>query len=493
MRARCGSERATREMAPALGVSQSSCAFSLSHFFPRLLFLPSCFLLGISRDMGPKRYARRVFESIGSASISSLAFEDADLGDGHDDEEGDQEEEDSSDDDYDLAQDYDEVALAQDARDDRLSGDDDDEEDDDDDDEPMISVNNNELRRRAQPLRQVAAGDPSLTNSITEGCFLVAAAATVPRQPLRTPYVTPESVLQVPSFLGGAAHARAVGFARASASLDDAVRKCSLSLLRTAINHIVTFVLHSHDGGSGKAAAASSEEDGGQARTMSNEVAQLLEELDSLLGSRTPEMPAAMVVMGVNQVDHNRVFALLLEQLHSDASSRMPRVPECDVVRLRSKDCPTRNYALTTVLKQLDEHLTRRAAEHLMTTTTTTTTTATGTGIGSKPTSMRHIWSKYQALPHELRPTRLLVLFEDAECFSSETLQLLIHVCGEYVARLPFVFLFGIATSPERLYTLLPPSSLSRLRIEHFSLVVARKLVRSALRASVEWARSCQY
>jgi hypothetical protein len=90
---------------------------------------------------------------------------------------------------------------------------------------------------------------------------------------------------------------------------------------------------------------------------------------------------------------------------------------------------------------------------------------------------MRQVHARFNALPTQQRPSLLVLLFEDAECFSSETLQLLIHVCSEYAGRLPFVFIFGVATSPERLYSLLPPSAIAKLRIEQFSLAVSRQLV----------------
>lgn len=142
------------------------------------------------------------------------------------------------------------------------------------------------------------------------------------------------------------------------------------------------------------------------------------------------------------------------------------------IVRLRSKDCPTRNYALATMLQRL---LAMDEAHGPIASDSASDAPQSST---RKPTSMRHVLAKFQSLPKHRRPTMLVLLFEDAECFSAETLQLLIHVCSEYVGRLPFVFMFGIATSPERLYSVLSPSAISKLRIEHFSLVISRNLVR---------------
>ena len=392
---------------------------------------------------------------------------------------------------------HDEVALVQYAldhdhdHDHQLTGNGDDHDREDDEEgrtTTTTTITGDNARRRTLP-KVAAAGDFALTNSNTEGCFLVTPPHNVSRESLGGPISTTKD--------GAHASLRADAFERACSALDRIVRAAQGSLLRIALSGIVNFLLgHDNDEqqrdenyrGDDENDNNNNDDDDDDNDDNMGEVRQLLAEFE-MLGTETPEIPTAMVVMGVNQIDHNSVFELLQEKLRRDDDEAVARVV---VVRLRAKDYPTttttrRNYALTAILEQLDEHLARAAtttaaAAAAATTTTTTTTSSSSSSTTAKPTSMRDIWSKYQALPLESRPTPLLLVFEDAECFSTETLQLLIDVCsGEYMARLPFVFLFGIATSSEQLYDLLPPSSLAKLRIEHFTLVVARELVRNVL------------
>uniref|UniRef100_A0A8C2G1B7 Origin recognition complex subunit 3 n=1 Tax=Cyprinus carpio TaxID=7962 RepID=A0A8C2G1B7_CYPCA len=62
----------------------------------------------------------------------------------------------------------------------------------------------------------------------------------------------------------------------------------------------------------------------------------------------------------------------------------------------------------------------------------------------------------------------VVVIFKDFEAFNSQVLQDFILICSRYTQELPFVFIFGIATSPSAIQHRLPHSVSSLLCIEVF-------------------------
>uniref|UniRef100_A0A671RI76 Origin recognition complex subunit 3 n=1 Tax=Sinocyclocheilus anshuiensis TaxID=1608454 RepID=A0A671RI76_9TELE len=62
----------------------------------------------------------------------------------------------------------------------------------------------------------------------------------------------------------------------------------------------------------------------------------------------------------------------------------------------------------------------------------------------------------------------VVVIFKDFEAFNSQVLQEFILICSRYTQELPFVFIFGIATSPSAIQHRLPHSVSSLLCIEVF-------------------------
>uniref|UniRef100_A0A8C1FBA4 Origin recognition complex subunit 3 n=1 Tax=Cyprinus carpio carpio TaxID=630221 RepID=A0A8C1FBA4_CYPCA len=62
----------------------------------------------------------------------------------------------------------------------------------------------------------------------------------------------------------------------------------------------------------------------------------------------------------------------------------------------------------------------------------------------------------------------VVVIFKDFEAFNSQVLQDFILICSRYTQELPFIFIFGIATSPSAIQHRLPHSVSSLLCIEVF-------------------------
>lgn len=63
-----------------------------------------------------------------------------------------------------------------------------------------------------------------------------------------------------------------------------------------------------------------------------------------------------------------------------------------------------------------------------------------------------------------------MIVIQDFECFESKVLEDFIIICSQYVDRLPFVFVFGMATSIDIFQQMLPRSAISLLRTEKFKL-----------------------
>ncbi|KAI9596713.1 origin recognition complex subunit 3 N-terminus-domain-containing protein [Syncephalis fuscata] len=80
----------------------------------------------------------------------------------------------------------------------------------------------------------------------------------------------------------------------------------------------------------------------------------------------------------------------------------------------------------------------------------------------------------YEHLANE-EASNLVVIFQDFESFNSTVLHDLITICSEYTTRLPFIFVFGVATSMETVHQSLTFSALSLLRTEKFKLQEANE------------------
>uniref|UniRef100_A0A8B9LCS9 Origin recognition complex subunit 3 n=1 Tax=Astyanax mexicanus TaxID=7994 RepID=A0A8B9LCS9_ASTMX len=69
---------------------------------------------------------------------------------------------------------------------------------------------------------------------------------------------------------------------------------------------------------------------------------------------------------------------------------------------------------------------------------------------------------------HHFSSPPIIVIFKDFEAFNPRVLQDFILICNRYIQELPFIFIFGIATSPSTIQHMLPHSVSSLLCIELF-------------------------
>ncbi|XP_072315058.1 origin recognition complex subunit 3 [Eucyclogobius newberryi] len=172
---------------------------------------------------------------------------------------------------------------------------------------------------------------------------------------------------------------------------------------------------------------------------------------------RASEIPAAALMLGVNVPDHDATLQSLSELLRRSVTPH--------VAALRAKECGALKHALKRVLERVtdgavddddneaddDEH-----APHVV------------GGKGAR-CSVGALCDWYDARyeSSDARPP-VVVIFNDFEAFGPRVLQEFVQICSRYVARLPLVFVFGIATSPSAIRSALPHSVTCLLCVELF-------------------------
>ncbi|MBN3294448.1 ORC3 protein, partial [Polypterus senegalus] len=196
---------------------------------------------------------------------------------------------------------------------------------------------------------------------------------------------------------------------------------------------------------------------------------------------RSSEIPTAALVLGVNVTDHNMTFQNLCELLHQSVTPY--------VVGLDAKDCPSLKHTLQKLLLHLmGYHLSVEEDEE------ETQPKANISGIPKKriQCSIATLCEWYQTVTKDsnvLSPSKkrkstlgkfgqnppIVVIFKDLESFTSKVLQDFIIICSQYIHQLPFIFIFGIATSPATVHRMLPHSVSSLLCIELFQSLSCTK------------------
>ncbi|GFY70323.1 origin recognition complex subunit 3 [Trichonephila inaurata madagascariensis] len=176
------------------------------------------------------------------------------------------------------------------------------------------------------------------------------------------------------------------------------------------------------------------------------------------------EVPAAVLVMGVNMPDHINIFNLLEKQLHLNGIY--------STVILESKKCTTVPNMLQSILNEIHKKYTELF------------------NIGDElPKKQEYGFMKlyeYYTKTQEVKvlsPTKrkknlhttiqnvckpIVFLIQDVECFSSEILQKLIFLCKIYSGKLPIVLIFGMSSAMVTLHSILPPKALMCLGLETF-------------------------
>uniref|UniRef100_A0A672NWP7 Origin recognition complex subunit 3 n=1 Tax=Sinocyclocheilus grahami TaxID=75366 RepID=A0A672NWP7_SINGR len=166
---------------------------------------------------------------------------------------------------------------------------------------------------------------------------------------------------------------------------------------------------------------------------------------------RASEIPTAALMLGVNVPDHAMTFRSLCNLLQDSVTPF--------VASVHAKECAAVKLLIQKVLEQLmgrgvsvDEEQEDDTALLQRTQCTISALCQWYKTVTKKCT---------QSLP-------VVVIFKDFEAFNSQVLQDFILICSRYTQELPFIFIFGIATSPSAIQHRLPHSVSSLLCIEVF-------------------------
>uniref|UniRef100_A0A8C1K8V5 Origin recognition complex subunit 3 n=1 Tax=Cyprinus carpio TaxID=7962 RepID=A0A8C1K8V5_CYPCA len=176
---------------------------------------------------------------------------------------------------------------------------------------------------------------------------------------------------------------------------------------------------------------------------------------------RAREIPTAALMLGVNVPDHAMTFRSLCNLLQDSVTPF--------VVSVHAKECAAVKLLIQKVLEQLMGRGVSVDEEQEDDTALLQRTQCTISALCQwykTVTKVREDKRTYtidfpQSLP-------VVVIFKDFEAFNSQVLQDFILICSRYTQELPFIFIFGIATSPSAIQHRLPHSVSSLLCIEVF-------------------------
>ncbi|KND05070.1 uncharacterized protein SPPG_00745 [Spizellomyces punctatus DAOM BR117] len=171
------------------------------------------------------------------------------------------------------------------------------------------------------------------------------------------------------------------------------------------------------------------------------------------------EVPTGLIFAGINIPDQELLFSHVTAKLTQNTCHSVAILP--------SRECLTLK---TTVKSMIEQFLDMRptVAEDQMENNNQNGNLSSYQPRIKAPNYDMQILADW----HRERNSRghLVAIIPDFECFDPIVIQDLINICSEYQGTLPFVFIFGVATSIEALHQSLPRAVLSLLRMEKFKL-----------------------
>ncbi|XP_051469725.1 origin recognition complex subunit 3 isoform X2 [Apus apus] len=183
---------------------------------------------------------------------------------------------------------------------------------------------------------------------------------------------------------------------------------------------------------------------------------------------KSREIPTAALVLGVNVTDHDLTFRNLSEVLQNTVTPY--------IAFLEAKDCPGIKNLMQKLMGQLmncnvdvdsleDEDYVQVSQNRVrcsMTSLVNWYESVTKKTDSETPSKKRTSSSTHWQSPP------VVVIFKDMESFTTKVLQDFIVISSQHIHELPLVLIFGIATSPMIIHSLLPHSVSSLLCIELF-------------------------
>ncbi|XP_060518938.1 origin recognition complex subunit 3 [Cylas formicarius] len=167
------------------------------------------------------------------------------------------------------------------------------------------------------------------------------------------------------------------------------------------------------------------------------------------------EIKTAILITGINMPDHDIQFKALEKQIRTEITPY--------VACLYSQDCNNLKYLMENMISQFIYKDVDDSADDYR----------NGQGLDIKKNNLNLplLQSWYESInknTSEKQKNPLVIIIPDFEGFNVSVLQKFILIVSSYINRLPFVFLFGIATSLTSLYNLFPYHVTSKMSIEVF-------------------------
>ncbi|XP_040453472.1 origin recognition complex subunit 3 isoform X2 [Falco naumanni] len=185
---------------------------------------------------------------------------------------------------------------------------------------------------------------------------------------------------------------------------------------------------------------------------------------------KSREIPTAALVLGVNVTDHDMTFKSLSEVLQDDITPY--------VALLEAKDCPGIKNLMQKLMGQLmnccididedsfedDSHV--QVSQNKIRCSMTSLINWYKSVM--KKTDSEATRKKRNSSSRHWQSPPVVVIFKDMESFTTKVLQDFIVISSHHIRELPLALIFGIATSPMIIHSLLPHSVSSLLCIELF-------------------------
>ncbi|KAM9240453.1 origin recognition complex subunit 3 isoform 3-T3 [Leptosomus discolor] len=182
---------------------------------------------------------------------------------------------------------------------------------------------------------------------------------------------------------------------------------------------------------------------------------------------KSREIPTAALVLGVNVTDHDLTLKSVSEVLQNNVTPH--------VAFLEAKDCPGIKNLVRKLMGQLmsccmdvdsqEEDYVQVSQNRIrcsMTSLIKWYESVTKKTVSETPSKKRTSASRHWQSPP------VVVIFKDMESFTTKVLQDFVVISSQHIHELPLVLIFGIATSPMIIHSLLPHSVSSLLCIELF-------------------------
>ncbi|XP_074943339.1 origin recognition complex subunit 3 isoform X1 [Phalacrocorax aristotelis] len=188
---------------------------------------------------------------------------------------------------------------------------------------------------------------------------------------------------------------------------------------------------------------------------------------------KSREIPTAALVLGVNVTDHDLTFRSLSEVLQNSITPY--------IALLEAKDCPGIKNLMQKLMGQLmncsidvnsleDEDYVQVSQNRIRCSMTSLINwyESVTKQTSSKKTDSETPSKKRTSSSRQWQSPPVVVIFKDMESFTTKVLQDFIVISSQHIHELPLVLIFGIATSPMIIHSLLPHSVSSLLCIELF-------------------------